>query len=193
MNLFAFRKQLDLVLHPIVSVLARLPLHANVWTLIGAMIGLVAGAAFFVGYLWIGLILLLVRGLVDHIDGYKARNFGQRSTFGAVMDDVADRWVLGIMYAGGCLWLAPAYPHVLLVLAFGITGSLVNVIIKLSVYAEAHQDIKREHGKISHPIDVVGMFGSAEFIIYFGAGVLMTLIMRDPWPMLVGNGHNCRP
>ena len=73
MNLFAFRKSLDRVLHPIVSSLARLPLHANVWTLFGAVIGLVCGVALFYGDWWIGFVLLVVRGLVDHIDGYKAR------------------------------------------------------------------------------------------------------------------------
>jgi phosphatidylglycerophosphate synthase len=138
------------------------------------------------GYLWLGFAALLVRGLVDHIDGFKARNYDQRSTFGAVMDDTADRWVLGVMLAGGCLWLAPTYPHVLIVMALGITGALVNVIIKLSVYAEAAHDIRREHGKIHHPIDVVGMFGSAEFIIYFGAGVFGTAVSGDPRSMLVG-------
>jgi phosphatidylglycerophosphate synthase len=186
MNLFAFRKNIDRVLHPIVSSIARLPLHANHWTLIGALIGLGSGAALLFGYLWVGFAALLVRGLVDHIDGFKARNYDQRSTFGAVMDDTADRWVLGVMLAGGCLWLAPTYPHVLIVMALGITGALVNVIIKLSVYAEAAHDIRREHGKIHHPIDVVGMFGSAEFIIYFGAGVFGTAVSGDPRPMLVG-------
>src|SRR5262249_42097763 len=105
-NLFAFRKQLDRVLLPIVNALAKLPLHANTWTILGAVIGLIGGVVFFYGYWWPGLALLIVRGLVDHVDGYKARNFNQRSTFGAVMDDVCDRWVLGIMYAGGCLNLA---------------------------------------------------------------------------------------
>ena len=39
MNLFAFRKHLDQVLHPLVSALAKLPLHANTWTMLGALIG----------------------------------------------------------------------------------------------------------------------------------------------------------
>jgi len=78
------------------------------------------------------------------------------------------------------------YPHVLIVLGLGITGSLSNVIVKLSIYAEAQQDIWREEGKIGHPIDVVGLFGSAEFIIYFGSGVLFTIILDDPRPMLAG-------
>ena len=186
MNLFVIRKRLDRVLHPVLAAIARLPIHANVWTLIGACIGLAGGALFYSGQWAIGFVILLVRGLVDHIDGYKARNYNQRSTFGAVMDDVCDRWVLGIMYAGGCLAIAPIYPHVLIVLAFGITGSLTNVIIKLSIYAESQQDIRRDKGKIGHPVDVVGMFGSAEFIIYFGAGAFFTAIFRDPRPMLAG-------
>ena len=186
MNLFAFRKQLDRLIHPIVSALAKLPIHANAWTALGAAIGLVGGFVFFKGWWWSGFVLLLIRGLVDHIDGYKARNFNQRSTFGAVMDDVCDRWVLGIMYAGGCLNLSGDYPHVLVILGFGITGALTNVIIKLSIYAESQQDIWREKGKIGHPIDVVGLFGSAEFLIYYGAGVFFTALLHDPRPLLAG-------
>ena len=186
MNLFAFRKHADRVLHPIVSALAKLPLHANAWTMLGALIGLVGGVVFFYGLWWEGFALLLGRGLIDHIDGYKARTHNQRTTFGAVMDDTADRWVLGIMYAGGCLNLSYDYPHILIVLGFGITGALTNVIIKLSIYAEAQQDIWRDHGKIGHPVDVVGVFGSAEFIIYYGTGVFFTALLDDPRPMLAG-------
>jgi phosphatidylglycerophosphate synthase len=185
-NLFAFRKNLDRVIHPLVSALAKLPIHANVWTMFGAVLGLIGGALFFYAYWWTGFVVLVFRGLVDHIDGFKARNFNQRSTFGAVMDDIADRWVLGIMYTGGCLAISAAYPHVLIVLGLGLTGSLTNVIIKLSVYAESQQDVWREKGKMGHPIDVVGVFGSAEFMIYFGAGVLFTAILKDLRPMLAG-------
>jgi len=185
-NLFAIRKQLDRVLLPVVSALARLPIHANAWTGLGAVIGLVGGVVLYYGMWWAGWALLVARGIVDHVDGYKARNFNQRSTFGAVMDDVCDRWVLGIMYAGGCLNLSEDYPHVLIVLGFGITGALTNVIIKLSIYAESQQDIWREKGKIGHPVDVVGLFGSAEFIIYYGLGVFFTAVLDDPRPLLAG-------
>ncbi len=186
MNLFAIRKHLDRILHPFVSRIARLPLHANHWTLLGAFVGLACAALFLYGEWWIALALLVTRGLLDNIDGFVARTRGQRSTFGAVMDDLTDRWVLGIIYAGGCLALSRDYPHVLLVLGLGITGSLCNVIIKLSIYAEAQQDVFREEGKMGHPVDVVGLFGSAEFIIYFGSGVLFTLLLDDPRPMLAG-------
>jgi phosphatidylglycerophosphate synthase len=186
MNLFAVRKHLDRLLKPFVSRVSKLPIHANQWTLLGAFVGLACAITFLYGYWWAGLGLLIARGMIDNIDGYVARNRNQRSTFGAVMDDITDRWVLGIIYAGACLYLSRDYPHVLIVLGFGITGSLCNVIAKLSIYAESQQDVFRVEGKIGHPIDVVGLFGSAEFLIYFGTGVLFTAIMNDPRPCLAG-------
>ena len=186
MNLFAVRKHLDKVLHPVVSTIARLPIHATQWTVFGAVLGAACGVALFYGQWWLGFALLLVRGLIDHIDGFRARNYNERSTFGAVMDDVVDRWTLGIAFGGGCIAVSYDYPHALIIMGVGITGALTNDIIKLSVYAEAQQDIWREKGKIGHPIDVVGLFGSAEFIIYFGAGALFTALLDDPRPMLAG-------
>ena len=44
--------------------------------------------------------------------------------------------------------------------AFGVTGSLCNVIAKLSIYAESQQDVIRTEGKLGHPIDLVGVFDS---------------------------------
>jgi phosphatidylglycerophosphate synthase len=125
----------------------------------GALIGLIGGVVFYYGHWWPGLVLLLVRGLVDHIDGFKARNFNQRSTFGAVMDDVCDRWVLGIMYAGGCLNLSYDYPHILIVLGFGITGSLTNVLIKIflqirnthHVSSCSHKTDSRHYQRVNMP------------------------------------------
>jgi phosphatidylglycerophosphate synthase len=186
MNLYSLRSKADKYLVPLVRLFARIPLRANQWTLLGAITGVACGVAFLYGRWALGTVLFGLRGIVDHIDGYVARTRNQRSTFGAVMDDVSDRWVLGVIYAGGCLNLSVDYPHVLIVLGFGITGSLSNALIKLSVYAESQQDVWREHGKIGHPIDGVGSFGSAEFMIYFGFGVLGTWVLGDPRPLLAG-------
>jgi phosphatidylglycerophosphate synthase len=186
MTLYSLRSQADKILIPFVKVLATLPLRANHWTLLGAVMGLAVGVAFLYGQWALGTVLFALRGLVDHVDGYVARTRNQRSTFGAVMDDVSDRWVLGVMYAGGCLNLAVDYPHILIVCGLGITGALSNALIKLSVYAESQQDVWRQQGKIGHPIDGVGSFGSAEFMIYFGFGVLFTAILDDPRPLLAG-------
>ena len=65
MNLFVVRKYLDKVLHPVLTAIGHLPIHANQWTMIGAVLGLVGGVVFFYGYWWVGLALLLLRGLVE--------------------------------------------------------------------------------------------------------------------------------
>jgi phosphatidylglycerophosphate synthase len=103
MNLFAIRKPVDRILHPLVSTIARLPIHATAVDghRRAGRRGLRRGLYY--GYWWAGFALLLIRGLIDHIDGFRARNYNQRSTFGAIMDDVVDRWTLGIAYAGGCI------------------------------------------------------------------------------------------
>ena len=186
MNLFVFRARLDRVFYPVVSRVAKLPLHANDWTVLGAGVGLVCAVFLLYGHWWIGLALLLARGVMDNIDGFVARTRNQRSTFGAVLDDVTDRWVLGVIYTGGCLQLAHDHRHVLIVLAFGVTGSLCNVIAKLSIYAESQQDVIRTEGKLGHPIDLVGVFGSVEFMIYFGLGIFVTGLTNDPRPALFG-------
>lgn len=183
MNLFAVRKHLDVVIHPVVSTIGKLPITATQWTGFGAVLGAIGGVALYYGQWWVGLALLLVRGLVDHVDGYVARNFNQRSTFGAIMDDVVDRWTLGVMYGGACIYLASEYSHALILMGLGITGALTNVIIKQSIYSEASHDGRRASaaagGKYSHPVDVVGLFGSAEFILYFGVGICLTAITKD--------------
>ena len=65
MNLFAIRKQLDMVLKPLVSVLAKLPLHANDWTLLGAVVGLACAIFFLYGLWWPGLGLRCLDGLYE--------------------------------------------------------------------------------------------------------------------------------
>jgi hypothetical protein len=117
MNLFAVRKHLDKVLHPVVATLAKLPIHANAWTGIGALIGLASAWRGVLRLLVGRLRALLVRGLVDHVDGYKARNFNAALHVRRGDGRRRDRWVLGVMYAGGCIEPAYDYPHALIVWA----------------------------------------------------------------------------
>ena len=93
MNLFAFRKALDRVLHPIVSSLAKLPFSANAWTMFGALVGLVGGAALFYGMWWLGFVLLIVRGLVDN-----AAKMGRHFTEAAWALD--DPWIGDVRFTG---------------------------------------------------------------------------------------------
>jgi hypothetical protein len=174
MNLFALRKQLDRLLHPVVNALARLPIHANAWTLLGALIGLVGGVVFFYGQWWLGLGLLIVRGLVDHVDGFKARNFNQRSTFGA-------SWMTwgGWASVGRCLngVRLPAHPDRVW---SGSVRSRTHYCLDL---VKSQQDTWREKAR-SHLVDVVNVRSMSSSSI--GCGVLFTALLDDPRPLLAG-------
>ena len=60
------------------------------------------------------------------------------------------------------------------------------MIAKLSIQIESSHDAVRKEGKLSHPVDVVGMFGSAEFVLYFGLGLLGEAIWSPGWSLLAG-------
>ena len=112
MNLFAFRKQLDALILPLVSGIAKLPLSANQWTLIGVLVGCLCSYFLSKGFLGLGFAALVIRGLCDHLDGYVARNKNDRSTFGAILDDTADRWILGVItVVGVCIYRSTTRMH----------------------------------------------------------------------------------
>lgn len=65
----------------------------NVLTLIGLVIGVIAGVVLALGSFVTGGILILLTGLVDTLDGAVARNRRAVTAFGATFDSIADRYV----------------------------------------------------------------------------------------------------
>lgn len=185
MNLFAVRPHLDRLLRPFVKALAKLPISANVWTVLAWLGGIGAAVVFAFGYWTMGILAFGLRGLIDHVDGYVARARGEMSVLGAVLDDLCDRYVIGVFVLFAAANLAGAFPHVPYVAAFAVTGTLINAFCKPCVYVET-QDAVRKDGKITHPMDLVGVFGSAEFLIYFGLPTLGGAVACNPWPVVVG-------
>lgn len=81
----------DSITRPVARFLARTPLTPNALTLLGLVITL--GAAALVvsrHFIWAGVVLLLA-GAFDALDGALARETGQESRFGAVLDSTLDR------------------------------------------------------------------------------------------------------
>ncbi len=100
--------------------LAALPAHFY------TIIGVVASAAYVVAS-WLGefvfaLLLLLLSGLMDAVDGAVARVRGEASSFGALLDSVTDR-VSDVFYGVGLLFLGF---EPLLVYAFTVSSLLVS-------------------------------------------------------------------
>jgi len=63
---------------------------------------------------WLALLLFVIAGITDHLDGYVARKIGSSSTLGALLDLVADKLLIVvtlfyfISYASSLLLLIPS-------------------------------------------------------------------------------------
>jgi CDP-diacylglycerol--glycerol-3-phosphate 3-phosphatidyltransferase len=88
------------VLRPLVSLLARLGVGPNFLTVMGALLGVGAGLAFFEGGFRSASLLLVLSGLCDILDGQMAREHGSESTFGAFLDSTLDRLAEAIVLMG---------------------------------------------------------------------------------------------
>jgi phosphatidylglycerophosphate synthase len=185
MNLFSVRKGFDKLTTPLMRTCARVPISANAWTVIAWVWAVVAAAVYVTGWHFVGTALLGLRGLVDHVDGYVARQRGETSILGGVLDDMGDRYLIGIWVTFVSFHLAPDWPHLPYVGAFAVSGAFCNAFIKNCLYVES-QDTKRVNGKLTHPMDLVGIFGSAEFLIYFGIPTLFAAPFGVEWPVVCG-------
>ncbi len=85
---------------PLVHALSRLGVTPNGLTTLGAILILVAAAAFAMGAMRWGGALLLLSGMVDTLDGQVARLYGKASTFGAFYDSTLDRVGDGALFIG---------------------------------------------------------------------------------------------
>jgi len=92
---------------PLGRALFRLRLRPNHLTVMGLVVSLGAAAAFVMGQVRLGGVLVLIAGLFDFADGSLARASGQVTPFGGFLDSVIDRYsdlvvLLGIvvLFAG---------------------------------------------------------------------------------------------
>jgi CDP-diacylglycerol---glycerol-3-phosphate 3-phosphatidyltransferase len=185
MNLFQVRKGFDKITVPLMRTCARLPISPNGWTIIAWVWGVVSAFIYVAGFPFFGAALLGVRGLVDHLDGYVARQRGETSILGGVLDEIGDRYHIGFWLIIVTGHLAPRWPHLPWVCAFAVVGTLCNAFVKAVTYVET-QDCTREDGKLKHPMDYVGFFGSAEFLVFFGIPTLFAAPFRAEWPVVFG-------
>ena len=85
---------------PLIKLFTKWELSPNSFTVAGVIITSVASAAFLMGFIRLGGILILVGGLCDTIDGQLARNAGRATRFGALLDSAVDRYSEFIMFFG---------------------------------------------------------------------------------------------
>jgi archaetidylinositol phosphate synthase len=177
MNITALRPRFIRYLEPVADVFVRLHITPNQISMLSLLAGIVA-AALFVERLFIwGSLLLFVSAVFDLIDGSVARKTDAHTNFGAVFDWIVDKYVdalviLGVGLSGiaivSGIFSVPTIAD-FAVVAFAITGSLMNTFIKPVVYAEIGYREKIE-GKIDDPLEGVGFFGRPETLLFLIMG-----------------------
>lgn len=156
-----FRKQVDATVKPIGQGLARAGITPDVITGIGLAMSLVAAISIAVGAFNLALLLVVLTGIPDLLDGAVAKASGRSSVRGAFFDSVSDRITDAMLFAGLAYFFAasgePAWV-VLLPFAGYATASWVS-------YVRAKADAL---GFDAH----VGLVERAERIILLAVGLL---------------------
>ncbi|MCZ7629366.1 MAG: CDP-alcohol phosphatidyltransferase family protein [Microthrixaceae bacterium] len=86
-----FRKQVDATVQPLGRGLARAGITPDVITAIGLAMSLAAAISIGAGAFSLGLLLVVLTGIPDMLDGAVAKASGRSSRRGAFFDSVSDR------------------------------------------------------------------------------------------------------
>jgi CDP-diacylglycerol--glycerol-3-phosphate 3-phosphatidyltransferase len=123
-----FRSTVDKTVKPIGQILKRTGLSADHFTLAGLVLSAFTAVAIAMGQLRIGLLLVVMTGLCDTLDGAVAKAKGTSSTRGAFFDSVADRVSDALLFGGVAWYLADSRPGTLVMLPVAImaTSALVS-------------------------------------------------------------------
>ena len=112
-------------------------------------------------YNWVALLLFVIAGITDHLDGYIARKTGSTSSFGALLDLVADKLLIiitlfyFISYASSILLIIPS----------------ILIIIREIVISAFRQLLSQSEGK--NPIKVTFIAKSKTTLQIFALSFLI--------------------
>jgi archaetidylinositol phosphate synthase len=87
--------------------LSRLGISPNAWTLLSLLPAMAGLIELSMHQLATGLLLFILSGFIDMVDGAVARATGQATARGAFIDGVVDRYVELMLYLGLLFYLGP--------------------------------------------------------------------------------------
>ena len=100
------RKWLGYVTQPVARGIAAIGITANMLTITGLIIGIIAGICIAVGRLKLAGALILIGGSFDLMDGAVARVSKVTNPFGALLDSVVDRYSEGAIFLGLAIYFS---------------------------------------------------------------------------------------
>ncbi len=118
-----FRAPIDKAVKPIGVVLRRTKLSPDHLTIAGLVLGVGAAFAIGLGYLPLGLLLVVLAALPDLLDGALAKASGTASQRGAFFDSTVDRITDALLFGGVAWYLASEYSAHMAMLPFALLAS----------------------------------------------------------------------
>ena len=169
-----WKSNIEKGLKPVGIRLRRIGIRADHLTAAGVVMAAGAAVAIATGHLSLGLLLLILTGLPDALDGAVAKASGTAGPRGAFFDSVADR-VSDTLLLGGVAWyLASTDPGLIALLPMAVLGA--SLIIS---YERAKAESLGFNAK-------GGVMERAERTILLGLGLLFeALLIPVLWIMLV--------
>jgi CDP-diacylglycerol---glycerol-3-phosphate 3-phosphatidyltransferase len=126
-----WRSQIEVGLKPIGNSIKRSGISADALTGTGIVMAVAAAIAIGGGALRLGLLLVILTGIPDLLDGAVAKASGKSSLRGAFFDSVSDRLTDGLLF-GGLTWYLVAFDGrpwvVMLPVAGYVSASIVSYI-----------------------------------------------------------------
>ena len=168
-----FKANIEKGLRPIGANLRRTGVTADHLTALGVVMAAGAAVAIGAGQLRVGLLLLILTGLPDALDGAVAKASGTASPRGAFFDSVADRVSDSLLMGGVAWYLASTHPGHLALLPMACLA--MSLIIS---YQRAKAESLGFEAK-------GGIMERAERVLLLGFGLLFdSLLVAVLWIML---------
>ena len=129
MTLDRLRPLADRALAPFVVLSVRLGLTPDLVSVLAFLLAVAAAATFYVGGTWylLGAVLVFANGWLDLLDGRLARELGDESPSGDVLDHVLDRYADVVVIAGLAAGVGRFGPGVLLPSYLGTQAEAVGL------------------------------------------------------------------
>ena len=170
------KPRLEIILSAIANKMVALGITANMITLLGFFVNLIATFYFATGHLITGGILILFGGSFDMIDGAVARAQRNLRASGALLDSVIDRYSEGFLFFGALIYFYSLESLLGIVLAFGAWfGSILVSYVRAR--AEGLQITCK-----------VGLMQRPERIILLGTGTLIQGVLWYKFPIIQSTG-----
>ena len=118
-----FRAPIDKAVKPIGVVLRRTKLTPDHLTIAGLVLGVGAAVAIGLGYLPLGLLLVVLAALPDLLDGALAKASETASQRGAFFDSTVDRITDALLFGGVAWYLASEYSAHMAILPYALLAS----------------------------------------------------------------------